>query len=117
MDLTLKLFLICLLLFQLFLIVRTIKKKKLSMKYGSFWIFLLILMTIVVIFPSILFKASEFFGFEVASNMIFLIGFFFLFYIIFILTTSISIQNEKIKLLIQEVSLLKEGVNKNGKEK
>ena len=48
--------------------------------------------------------------------MMFLIGFFFLFYISFIITTSISIQNEKIKLLIQEVSILKESVENNGKK-
>ena len=111
MSIHLKLFLLLLLLTQLLLIVRTINKKKLSMKYGSFWIFLLIIMSIIVIFPTILFKISNIFGFEVPSNMIFLIGFFFLFYIIFILTISISIQNEKIKLLIQELSLLKESVN------
>ena len=111
MKLHLQFFLLLLLLFQLLLIIRTLKNKKLSMRYGSFWIFLLLLM-----FPSILFKISSIVGFEVASNMIFLIGFFFLFYIIFILTISISVQNEKIKLLIQELSLLKESVNNGKKE-
>ena len=111
MNMKLQIFLLLVLLFQFLLIVRTINKKKLSMKYGSFWIFLLILMVIVVVFPSILFKISNIFGFEVPANMIFLIGFFFLFYIIFILTISISVQNKKIKLLIQELSLLKESVN------
>lgn len=116
MEITLKIFLLVLLLFQLFLIVKTVRAKKLSMKYGSFWIFLLILMAIIVIFPNIIFKLSDLFGFEASSNMIFILAFFFLFYVIFILTTSISIQNEKIKLLIQELSTLKEQVNKNGKK-
>lgn len=115
MSWILELFLISLLLMQLFLIVRTVKLKKLSMKYCSFWIFLIILMTIVVIFHDLVFKISGLFGFEASSNMIFLLGFFFLFYVIFILTISISIQNEKIKLLIQELSILKESVN-NGKK-
>ena len=69
-------------------------------------------MMLVVIYPNIIFKISELFGFEKASNMIFLLGFFFLFYIIFILTSSLSIQNNKIKLLIQEISILKEKLNK-----
>ena len=116
MQIQLQVFLLLLLFIQLLLIVSTIKTKKLSIKYGSFWIFLLILMAIVVIFPSILFKLAKLFGFEVASNMIFLIGFFFLFYIIFMLTISISVQNERIKLLVQEVSLLKESVNYGKKE-
>ena len=116
MRLALTIFLLFLLFIQLILIIHTIKKKKLSIKYGSFWILAILLMAIIVIFPSFLFNISSLFGFEVRSNMIFLLGVFFLFYIIFILTTSISIQNEKIKLLIQEVSLLKESVEEDGKK-
>lgn len=117
MNLTLKLFLIILLLVQFILIVRVVKLKKLSMKYGSFWLFLLILMLIVVIFPELIISLSKLFGFEASSNMVFLLGFFFLFYVIFILTISISIQNNKIKLLIEEVSFLKEKEINNGKKR
>lgn len=116
MNIVLKISLLLLLVFQLFLIIRTVKKKRFTMKYASFWIFLIILMTIVVIFPEIVFKISKLAGFEEPSNMVFLLGFFFLFYVSFIITTSISIQNEKTKLLIQEISMLKESVNKNGKK-
>lgn len=116
MSTTLKITLIILLLFQLFLIMNRVKRKKMTMKYASFWIFLIIIMSIIVIFPTIIFKLSELMGFEKASNMMFLMGFFFLFYVSFIITTSISIQNEKIKSLIQEVSMLKESVENNGKK-
>lgn len=116
MNIALKIFLLLLLLFQVFLIVRTVKNKKLTMKYASFWVALILMMMIVVIFPEIVFKLSELAGFEEASNMVFLLGFFFLFYVSFIITTTISIQNEKIKLLIQEVSLLKESEKKDGKK-
>ena len=117
MGTTLTIFLLILLLCQLFLIVRTVKLKRLSMKYASFWIILIIAMSVIVIFPKLLFIMSDFFGFEKTSNMIFLLGFFFLFYVIFILNTSICNQNEKIRLLIQEISILKERVDKDGKEK
>lgn len=116
MNYSLKCFLISLLLLLIFLIIKTIKSKKLSMKYGSFWLFLIIVMVIIVIFPQLLFKMSKMLGFEVASNMIFLLGFFFLFYIIFILTISLSIQSNKIKTLIQEISILKESVKDGKKE-
>ena len=116
MSNNLKIFLIIILIFQLILIIRTVKNKKMTMKYASFWIVLLILMSIIVFFPGIIYKLSELAGFETPSNMIFLLGFFFLFYVSFVITTSISIQNEKIKLLIQEVSLLMERVDKNGKK-
>lgn len=117
MELALKCFLFILLILQLILIVHTIKSRKMSMRYGSFWVFILILMSIAVLFPNIFITISNFFGFEVASNMIFLIGFFFLFYLIFILTISLSKQNAIIKNLTQEISILKERVNKNEKKR
>ena len=113
MSENLKLFLMSLLILQLILIINRVMKKKMTIKYASFWIILIIIMSFIVIFPNIIFELSKFAGFEEASNMVFLLGFFFLFYISFIITTSVSIQNEKIKTLIQEVSILKESVKKN----
>ena len=116
MSVNLKIFLILLLIFQIFMIINTVKRKKLTMKYASFWIVLILIMILVVIFPSMIFKLSALAGFEKTSNMIFLLAFFFLFYISFIITTSISVQNEKTKLLIQELSILKESVHNDGKK-
>ena len=115
MSINLKLSLIILLILQLILIVNRVKRKKMTMKYASFWLVLVLIMAVVVIFPNIVFKLSKLAGFEETSNMIFWLGFFFLFYVSFIITTSISMQNEKIKTLVQEVSILKERVEKNGK--
>ena len=117
MNLNLKIFLILVLIIQLFLIFMIVRKKKLTMKYASFWIFLIIVMVFIVLFPQIVLALASFFGFEVASNMVFLLGFFFLFYISFIITTTISVQNEKIKVLIQEVSMLKSNNRVNKREK
>ncbi|MBQ8219160.1 MAG: DUF2304 domain-containing protein [Bacilli bacterium] len=116
MSIELQIFLIILLLFQIFLIIKTVKSKKMSMKYCSFWLVIIFILIFITIFPNLIFKLSDFLGFEKTSNMIFLIGFFFLFYIIYSLTISLSIQNNKIKRLIQEVSLLKESENTNGKK-
>ncbi len=116
MNIVLQIFLLALLILQLGLIIHTMRRKKMSMKYGSMWIFLLFLMAIVVIFPGLVMKISNLFGFEATSNMVFLLGFFFLFYLIFILTAGISMMNEKIKLLIQEVSMLKGSVSQDGKK-
>lgn len=117
MNLSIKLFLLLLILLQLILIIHTIKSRKMSMRYGSFWICILMLMSVAVIFPNIFINLSDFFGFEAASNMVFIIGFFFLFYIIFILTMSLSKQHSTIKSLTQEISILKESVNKNEKKR
>lgn len=107
MNSSLKIFLLFILLLQFTLIINTVKAKKMSMRYGSFWLFILLLMAVAVIFPNIFTSISSLFGFETTSNMIFLIGFFFLFYIIFVLTTSLSKQQTTIKILVQEISLLK----------
>ena len=116
MSIVLKTFLLLILLLQIIMILHTVKKKKFSIKYACFWISMIFILVLIVIFPNFVFKLSNIAGFEEPSNMVFLLGFFFLFYIIFILTSSISIQNEKIKVLIQEVSLLKERIDNNGKK-
>lgn len=116
MSITLKLFLLSILFVQLVFIIFVVRKNKLTIKYASFWIILMILLAFVTIFPNIVFRLSEILGFEKASNMVFLLGFFFLFYIIFILLVSISIQNEKIRLLVQEISLLKENFENDEKK-
>lgn len=117
MNITLRMFLILLLIVQTILIIHKIKSKKISMKYGSLWLIVIILLIIVTIFPSIIINISKLLGFEAASNMVFLIGFFALSYINFTLSISISIQNEKIKNLIQEISLLKAKEEKDEERK
>ncbi len=117
MSIELKIFLLALLLVQLYLIIRDTRKKHLTIKYTSLWVFLILIMAVVVMFPGLVFKLSELAGFEKTSNMIFLLGFFFLFYLSFILTTIISKQNEKINLLIEEVSMLKERVKSDEKKR
>ena len=117
MTIILKTSLILLLIIQTYLIIEVVKRKKLTMKYASFWLFLIVCMFFVVLFPNIIYTISKFAGFEKTSNMVFLLGFFFLFYISFIITTSISIQNEKIKFLTQELSILKEREKNDRKKK
>lgn len=56
MNINLKLSLIILLILQLVLIINRVKRKKMTMKYASFWILLIIIMSIVVIFPGIVFN-------------------------------------------------------------
>lgn len=117
MDLKLKLCLTAFVLILLFLIIKTIKKNKLSIRYGILWIFLTVVMELGILFSEIAIKFSKFLGFETASNMVLLLLFLFLFYIAFFLTLKISKQNHQIKTLIQEVSILKESVGKDERGK
>lgn len=117
MSNTLKLSLILLFVLNIILIIRRLKLQKLSIRYGVLWIILIIVLIISVVFSGLYFDLSKLLGFEKTSNMVFLFGFFFLFYLNFILLTTISVLNDKVKNLIQELSLLKERVEKNEKER
>lgn len=117
MSSTLKIFLVFLLLISIILIIRRLKHKKISIRYGVLWIALVFLLMISVFISGLYFDLAKFLGFEKTSNMIFLLAFFGLFYLTFTLVTTISVLNEKIKNLVQEVSILKERVEKNEKER
>lgn len=77
---------------------------------------LIVLLIISVAFSGIYFDVAKFLGFEKTSNMVFVFAFFFLFYINFVLVNTISLLNDKVKNLVQEVSILKERVENNEKE-
>lgn len=117
MNIKLQIFLTLIVVIQLYLVARTIKINKLSIRYGIFWIFLLLIMELSIIFPSAIIELSKVVGFEKASNMVLLLLCFFLFFMAYSLTIKISHQQNQIKSLIQEISILKERVNKNEREK
>lgn len=95
------------------MILKTIKKKKLSMKYGMYWTLVFGLMLILIIFPNIIEWLAKICGFKEAPNMLFLIAIFILFYIVFNIYTSISKLIENNKIMAQELSILKKQLEKN----
>ena len=78
MNITLRIFLIILLLAFLALVFLQINKKKISMRYASLWIIIIFLLIIVTIFPGIIIKMADLLGFETTSNMVFLSKNYFL---------------------------------------
>ena len=69
----------------------------------------MILLTAII--PSFMQLIANFLGFETMSNMIFCILIAVLIFICLSLTIIVSGQKEKTRLLIQEVSILKEKIN------
>lgn len=112
MNNSLFIFLLIIVLGMMLLVLRIVKKKNLSLKYGSLWLCLLALLFIPLFLPNFFISISSLLGFEKLINLLFLLGFFFLFYISFLLTTILSKQAEQIKKLTQEISLLKKEVEK-----
>ena len=115
MDFTLRLFLIILTFIGIICVYKTIKRKKLSMKYGMYWTIIFCLMLLLIIFPNIIESIKNFLGFKEAPNMLFLIAIFILFYIVFAIYTSITKLSEMNKVLVQELSILKKELEEKKK--
>ena len=110
MDIKLRLFLIFLLVLSLYLIVATIKKKDLSMKYGMYLTLIFGGLLILIIFPNIIEVVAKFCGFKEAPNLLFLISIFILFGIIFRMYATITKMQRLNKSLVQELSILKKEI-------
>ena len=115
MDFTLRLFLIILTFIGIICVYKTIKRKKLSMKYGMYFSIIFGSILLLIIFPNIIESLATFLGFKEAPNMLFLIAIFILFYIVFAIYTTITKLSETNKVLVQELSMLKNELNKKRK--
>lgn len=118
MQISLNIVLIVITLIYLFLVIKSIRKKKLQMSFSIFWLITGILLIFALLIPNLVENISHLLGFEVPANMVFCITIFVSFYLIFNLTISISKENKKNTLLVQEISILKkrvEELEKNAK--
>jgi hypothetical protein len=88
-----------------FSLVFKIKKSKLNIDYASLWIIGSMLLIILAIFPNIIYVISNFFGIKSPINMVFVLAIFTLFFFVFYLLLKISILEEKLKNLIQQISI------------
>ena len=112
MTINLTIFLLLVIIVFLALIIHTILKNRLSLKYSLLWLFAICLMLIMVLFPKILRNICNLLGIELVSNLVFLLGFLILLVITFALTIIVSEQKRKIVLLVQEIALIKKELNK-----
>lgn len=110
MQISLNLVLIAITLIYIFLILKSIRNKKLQISFSVFWLITGILLIIALLIPNLVENIACLLGFEVPANMIFCLTIFVSFYLIFNLTIAISKENKKNTLLIQEVSILKKRV-------
>ena len=103
-------------LFSLFIIIFIIillRKRKVNIKYSIIWIMLFTILLIATLVPGFLLWFTRLLGFQTASNMVFSLILAVLVIINIALTMIVSNQDRKIRLLIQEISILK---NKNGEK-
>ncbi len=112
MSTHLKIFLIIFSLFLMGILLTLISKRKLPIKYSLFWFFSSLLIFLVGLFPNFIEIFTSFIGFQTTSNLVIGIILGIVLFITLLLTLIISEQKQRIKLLVQEVSLLKEKINR-----
>ncbi|MGE5455580.1 MAG: DUF2304 domain-containing protein [Ignavibacteriales bacterium] len=113
----LKLAALLFLLAIILIITLFVRKDKITIKYSLVWYSCTFVLLLFVIFPPILVWLTNIFKIQVASNLLFILIIAFLFVITISLTIIVSKQKEQLKLLIQEVSILKGIKDKNVKRK
>lgn len=84
-----------------------VRNNKLSIRYALVWLFAAFLILLSILVPGLFNNISKIIGFGTPASMIIFGGFVILIYICFSLTIIVSGQANKIRLLIQEISLLK----------
>ena len=97
-------------IFSLFIMLFVIilhRKKRINIKYSLIWLILFFILGISVLIPGLLEGITRILGFKTASNMVISLILMVLVIITICLTVIVSQQDKKIRLLIQEISILK----------
>lgn len=110
MTINLEIFLLLFIICFILLILHTIKKQRLLLKYSLLWIASSLVMLICILFPSFLNLICHILGIELVSNLVFLISFFILLVLTFALTIIVSEQKKKIVLLVEEIAIIKKQI-------
>ncbi len=109
-PMTLQITLLVAVLVYFILILWYLKSKALELKYTLLWLLAGIIMFLMVVFPEILFWITKAFGFESNMNALYVICLGFVIILLMMLTSIVSRQANKIKILIQEIAIMKKEI-------
>ena len=115
MSLNLKIFLIITCLLFMLYIYKNVKNKKMEFKSAISFFAIIVALMFVSVFDEIMIPIRNLLGFETTSNMIFFIGYICVLIVLISMGIKISLQEEKITKLIQEIAILKKEI-KNEKD-
>lgn len=110
-------FMVLLSLVFLIFIIRLIRSSTFTLEHSLMWLAIGIVMLLFSLFPAIPEYFSDLLGFETMANFLLVGAVLFSLIQLIIFTKHITKQNNEIKSLIQEVSILKEKIESKGKEK
>jgi len=112
MPFQLKIALLISLIVYLIIVSISVKHKTMRINYLIFWAFIGGLMVIALLIPGLIKNISIFLGFEAPVNMLLVGSIFMILFLIHDLTRLITKEQNKNVMLIQEISLLKERIEK-----
>ena len=99
-------------LFLLFYVIHIVRKEKLSIKESFWWIVCTIITLILAAFPKSIDIIKKGFGVDYPPTLMLVFSILFLLFMNFRASVKISEQNEKIMELVQQLSIIKNKVNK-----
>lgn len=97
-------------------ILHYLKNKMLELKYTLIWLFAGLIMGVLIVFPELLTAFIRLLGIESNMNGLFILVFAFVIMTLMTLTSIVSRQNMKIRILIQELSTMEKRVRELEKE-
>ena len=92
------------------LILYYLKRKMLELKYTLLWLVAGVVMGIMIFLPELLVKFVRVLGIESNMNGLYVLCFAFIIAILMSLTSIVSRQGMKIKVLIREISMLEKSI-------
>ena len=110
MSYTLRIVLIVGIIIYYFIVVRLLKKGRLTLKYSLLWLLMGVVMAILVIFPHLLKIVCDALGIVYGMNGLFTCAIVFLLMLSMALTAIVSKQTDRINNLVQESALLEKRI-------
>ena len=99
------------------LVLIFLKNKALSLKYTLLWLLAGVVMLVMVTFPRLLFIITSLFGIQSSMNGLYIICIASIIAILMSLTSIVSKQRNKIKILTQEMAILEKRIRDLEKDK
>lgn len=107
MTFRLQIIILCCMLIAFLYIVNLMRKKVLDYKFALGWLFVIVVISVLTIWPPLLAKCSAMLGIASPTNMLFFFGFCLVVLLIFSLSITISRLTDKVKKLSQEIAIIR----------
>ena len=102
-----RIFVVCIASLFFVLNLYFIRRNLLEVRYVYLWFLLSILLVVFSVTPSLSIRMQKFLGFELLSNLLFTLAIFVILVFLLFLTVALSGHSRKIRILSQEIALLR----------